>query len=73
MPYYNLKRVSDQRIFTAQRVNDAGALFYFSILVGEELTFDGAGSPPYLLGKRSFSVRPVDTRTPVYRVDPSGK
>jgi hypothetical protein len=73
MPYYNLRRVNDQKTYTAQRVSDAGELFYFSILVGEQLTFDGAGSPPYLLGKRAFSVGPVDTRTPVYRAGPSAK
>ena len=37
MPYYNLRRVNDQKTFTARRVSDASALFYFSILVGENL------------------------------------
>ena len=69
MPYYNLRRVNGQKTFTAQRMNDERALFYFSILVGEELTFDGAGSPPYLLGRRIFSAGPVDVGTPVYRRD----
>jgi hypothetical protein len=73
MPYYNLRRVNDQKIFTARRVSDEGALFYFSILVGERLTFDGAGPPPYLLGKRPFSVAPVDAKKPVYRAGTSGE
>jgi hypothetical protein len=51
MPYCHLRRGTDQKTFTAQPVNDHGALFYFSILVGEGLTFDGAGLPAYLLGK----------------------
>ena len=69
MPYYNLQRVKDQKLFTATRVNDDSALFYFSVLVGEPLSFDGTGAPPYLLGKRQFSVRPVAATTPVYRKD----
>ena len=69
MPYYNLRRVKDEKLFTAFRMNDEQALFYFSILAGEPLTFDGAGTPPYLLGKRQFSARPVSTKTPVYRQD----
>jgi len=71
MPYYNLRRVNGQKTFTAQRMNDERALFYFSILVGEELTFDGAGLPPYLLGRRIFSAGPVDVGTRVYRRDAS--
>ena len=49
MPYYNLQRIKDQKIFTAFRATDQRALFYFSLLVGEPLTFDGAGAAPYLL------------------------
>jgi len=69
MSYYNLQRVTDQKVYTAFRTTDEQALFYFSILVGEPLTFEGAGAPPYLLGKRQFSVRRVDAKTPVYRKD----
>jgi hypothetical protein len=69
MAYYNLQRMKDQKTFTGSRASDQAALFYFSILVGEELRFDGSGSPPYLLGKRAFAVRPVDPKTPVYRMD----
>lgn len=67
MPYYNLHRANDKKTFTALRENDKAALLYFSILVGEALTFSGSGDPPYLLGKRVFSVKPVKTATPVYR------
>jgi len=77
MPYYNLQRAKDQKLFTTTRARDDLALFYFSVLVGEPLTFDGSGTPPYLLGKRRFSVGPVAATTPVYRrdaaEDPSGK
>jgi hypothetical protein len=69
MPFYNLQRVKDQKIFTTTRVNDDSALFYFSVLVGEPLSFEGSGAPPYRLGKCQFSVRPVAATTPVYRQD----
>ena len=49
MAYYNLRRVDDQKSFTAFRADDQRALFYFSIVVGEALTFDGTGASPYLL------------------------
>jgi hypothetical protein len=62
MAYYNLRRLYDQRNFTAFRISDERSLFYFTIMAGEELTFDAAGPTPYLLGKRAF-----DTKTPVYR------
>jgi hypothetical protein len=71
LPYYNLQRVKDQKIFTAFRSNDERALFYFSILVGEPLTFAGMGAAPFLLEKRQFSALPVDATTPVYRKDPA--
>jgi hypothetical protein len=67
MAYYNLRRVADQKSFIASRTDDQRALFYFSILVGEELTFDGSGASPYLLGRRTFAVGPLKTNRPVYR------
>ena len=67
MAYYNLCRVAGQKSFTALRADDQRALFYFSILVGEELSFDGTGASPYLLGRRAFAVRPIETNRPVYR------
>lgn len=67
MPYYNLRRQNDGKIFTALRRNDDDALFYFSILAGEQLSLAGSGTPPYLLGEKIFATRPVTTAIPVYR------
>jgi hypothetical protein len=67
MAYYNLTRARDRRRFTAYRADDQAALFYFSLLVGEELSFDGDGPPPYLFGKQRFATKPIATPTPVYR------
>ncbi|HEX3537238.1 MAG TPA: hypothetical protein VHU15_10765 [Stellaceae bacterium] len=67
MAYYNLKRAADQKLFTAYRTDDEAALFYFSVLTGDELTFDGDGPPPYLFGRQRFSTKPIATQIPVYR------
>ena len=69
MAYYTLRRANDQKTFTAWRATDERALFYFSILTGQELTFEGGGSPPYVLGKRVFAGQPVTSKAPVYRKD----
>ena len=69
MALYNLKRVADQKLFSTQRENADAAMFYFSILTGEGLSFDGDGPPPYLLGSRVTPVGRVDTTVPVYRKD----
>lgn len=67
MAYYNLRRRSDQKLLTAYRADDPAALFYFSLLLGEELIFDGNGPPPYLFGRQSFATKPIATQIPVYR------
>jgi hypothetical protein len=67
MPRYQLRRVADQKVFTAVRESTDLALFYFSVLTGDELSLDGRGPPPYLFGSRITPVGPVDARTPVYR------
>jgi len=67
MALYGLKRISDQKQFRAQRDSSDAALFYFSILTGEELTLDGVGQPPYLFGSGATPAGRVDTTIPVYR------
>ena len=67
MGLYNLKRMSDDKLYAAQRDSADAAMFYFSVLVGEALSFDGAGPPPYLLGSRVTPVGAVNPTIPVYR------
>ena len=50
---YRLQRVSDGEEFDELCASDAEALAKLGQKVGEELTFEGSGDPPYLLGKRS--------------------
>lgn len=66
MPYYNLKRMSDDQEFATPAASDVEALFYFSREAGEQLTFDGDGQPPYLLGKLMDSLGWVDLTVAVY-------
>jgi hypothetical protein len=66
MPYYNLKRMSDDQEFATPARTDAEALFYFSREAGEHLTFEGDRPPPYLLGKRMGSLGWVDLNIAVY-------
>jgi hypothetical protein len=66
MPYYNLKRMSDEQEFATAAATDAEALFYFSRDAGEQLTLDGDGPPPYLLGKRMEPLGWVDLNIAVY-------
>ena len=69
MALYRLHRVTDRKTFTAQRVDEKSALFYFSLLTGDRLSLQGSGDPPYLLGSRPTPVGPVALKTPVYRED----
>lgn len=63
MAYYNLRRTSDHKVFTAHRTDDQAAFFYLAMLVGEALTFDGGGPAPYLFGKQRFSKKPIATQS----------
>jgi hypothetical protein len=65
MSHYNLRRTADNKTYMAMRSSDERALFYFSIVVGEKLTFEGEGAPPNLLGRRIF-FGPIVAKTPVY-------
>ena len=62
MPYYNLRRVSDDSVMSAAYPNDEAALREF----GEELSFTGEGQPDYLMGRRDEPVAWVKTDIPVY-------
>jgi hypothetical protein len=68
MPYYNLERLSDGQQFTTPAGNDPEALFYLSRQAGEQLTFDGDGPPPYLLGKQMEPLGWVNRDTAVYAI-----
>jgi len=47
MPYYNLKRLSEDQEFATPASTDAEAFFYSSRDAGEQLSFDGDGPPPH--------------------------
>lgn len=66
MPYYNLERVADRAQFQTIAASDDGALFVFSKKVGETLTFDGDGPPPYLFQRSFTSQHWVKPEIPVY-------
>jgi hypothetical protein len=67
MPYYNLKRLADGQDFDTPAGDDDEAFFYLSREVGEELTLEGEGPPPYLLGKRMEPMGWVNTDIAVYK------
>ena len=69
MAKYQLIRVADRKVFTAQRRDRDHALFYFSIVTGEALSFAGSGKAPYLMGLSPIPVGPVETNIPIYRED----
>jgi hypothetical protein len=67
VPAYSLERICEGKLFSCLALNDAGALFLLSKEVGRQLTFEGDGPPPFLLGEADDQgwVRPD---RPVYSV-----
>ena len=67
MPYYRLERVSDGQKFDIPAADDDEALFMFSTRVGEGLSFDGDGPPPYLFGRTMTAIAFMKADIPVYQ------
>lgn len=52
MPRYALWRLQDDRTYTEQAADDSEALIVFGQSLGMELTLQGEGPCPYMLGRR---------------------
>jgi hypothetical protein len=55
MPRYALWRQADDRTYTEQASDDEQALIAFGQILGVELTLEGEGPCPFMLGRRDDS------------------
>jgi hypothetical protein len=69
MPYYNLRRLEDHKIFPAVCANDEIALHEFGKELGLILTLkEGLGAPDYMMGRRAEPMGWIKTDIPVFVV-----